>query len=287
MPHHKKKAKKRWYHKIDDGAVKEINTKVNVERVPINHIGFRDGKKEPPIRALEANFDVKSNREVPIKSHYDLIRQKELSEIDDDYDLEISLDLDRSDPSLEWKKDEAENLSSHEIAKVLVQIFPNITDNYVLYRHIQARGYDIKDDNTVIQIDGELVEDFTLDDRWAEDIDFIFVEGDYQDKISEVLEAKEELWGRIPTYDRNKKDELGQKINNFNGRSFVLAVLSDSGKIYALRITTQEMNMDHNTNLRLMRIKNIKDDPQILETLRLYRNERRIARGKPKVIGNE
>lgn len=249
-----RKKGKRRSHRVEGDNVKDISSSTDL--VPVN------------LPTEPVQFTAERSKPVPIRNKYEMIKQKERSEIDPNLEVVINID---EGSAAKWKKGDIEDLTTHEVVSILSQVYPNITDHYVLYRHADARGYEIREaDQTIIVRNGEIIDNFTSDKNWREDVDFIFVEADNQDSVAELLREKELIQMQLPVYNKHKRNELGEKINNSYGQSYVIAVLSDSGKIYGLRVNSVEMTLDNKVDLRLQRTKTVKGDAEVIETKRLY-----------------
>ncbi len=109
---------------------------------------------------------------------------------------------------------------NREMALLLGEIFPEIIDDYIMVKHLKARGYQVRIDGSELEVEGELIENF--DPRGA---DFYFSTSNPDKDPKADVESLDHLMEDIQL----NKYERTSKVP-------VIAVVSNSGKVYGLRL---------------------------------------------------
>ena len=158
--------------------------------------------------------------------------------------------------------------SEMEAFNALSSLYPDLTNHYILYKHMKGMGFKTKSTQNITPISFQF-----LSDDEIRDVDFIFMPADSHDTIQKYIDVIDDLNTSVPVYDRRKMDNNGEFINNQWGRSFVVGIISESGKVYPIRI--QEMEADLIHPLRLQRAKNIPETKNLKRRLNRPRTPKR------------
>ncbi|KKN83077.1 hypothetical protein LCGC14_0303430 [marine sediment metagenome] len=151
-------------------------------------------------------------------------------------EAKINLVPENSPAAVGWKSAESQD----EVVRVISEIFPEYPNQYIIGRGMQARGYHVRQDGSVILVDGKRVDRIPIDD-----VDFFVFSSDTEDmtstRLQQLGEARQRLDGPFPF---SKTGHL---------RTFVIGVLGDSGQLYGIRV--QYVNLQ-NPRDRIHRVKN-------------------------------
>ncbi len=109
--------------------------------------------------------------------------------------------------------------------EILEDIYPGSTDHHLLSKHLKARGFLIIND---LPMELEVA---MLDKQKLKDADYIFELSRSDAKASVLTRTAEKYHKALPRYNPNDPN------NNFFGRSYVVAVIDEFGKVYAISVS--------------------------------------------------
>lgn len=140
-------------------------------------------------------------------------------------DSSISLIPEESPAAKGWKEASRQD----ELVQVITNVFPEYPDMYVIGRGMEARGYHVSQDGSVLIVNGKKLNRVAL-----EDIDFFVFPADTEDTVAGDLDmlvnTRQKLDGSYPF------SETGHL------RTFILGIVGDSGQVYGMRVQYINLN---------------------------------------------